>query len=49
MLDYEFIIMNKRANFNMSKENFIKFIEDNKNSSNNPVRILDAKGICLIL
>lgn len=44
LLGYDFIIANKRANFDVSKENFIKFIEDNKNSSNNPVRILDAKG-----
>ncbi|CAB4436972.1 unnamed protein product [Rhizophagus irregularis] len=44
MLDYDFIIANKRADFAVSKENFIKFIEDNKNSSDNPVRIIDAKG-----
>ena len=45
MLDYDFIIDNKRMNFGVSKENFIKFIEDNKNSSNNPVKILDVKGM----
>ncbi|CAI2200892.1 19976_t:CDS:1, partial [Funneliformis geosporum] len=43
MVDYDFIIANKRVNFDMYKETFIKFIEDNQNSSNNPVRILDAE------
>jgi hypothetical protein len=45
MVDYDFIIANKKVNFDMPKETFIKFIEDNQNSSSNPVRILDAKGM----
>src|SRR5688500_18663068 len=48
MVDYDFIIANKRVNFDMPKETFIKFIEDNQNSSNNPVRILDADDMLIL-
>ena len=44
MADYDFIIANRRVDFN-SKNDFIEFIENNKNSSSNPVKILDAKGM----
>ncbi|CAG8688939.1 11590_t:CDS:2 [Funneliformis caledonium] len=44
MVDYDFIIVNKKVKFN-SKKTFIEFIEINKNSPKSPVMILDIKEI----
>ncbi|GBC04368.1 hypothetical protein RclHR1_05640011 [Rhizophagus clarus] len=43
MANYDFIIANKKVTLN-SKVDFIRFTDENQNSSKNPVIVLDIKG-----